>query len=283
MDDLPPELAASEPLDHVSASSADGPLVEEASTEYLGRWNRLVSTTNWEKGRIIYQWRLALLQAEASPGSCSDEAWSRRVGNITPQHVGRLRRVYQRFGTVYEQYDGLYWSHFQAAIDWDDAEMYLQGAVQEKWSVSQMRGQRWEAMGAPPEKKPRDEDVITGELNEDVDLAHDEGLPDSICDSPGVVRDAEVALEDESQSGPYEATDTSVSGDGGPSVDDRPVDPVRPFENLPALPPDLNEAFEGFKLAVLSHKVSGWQEISLNDVLAVLDALKALALAPADG
>ena len=32
----------------------------------------------------------------------SDESWSRRVGNVTPQHVGRLRRVYERFDAVRE-------------------------------------------------------------------------------------------------------------------------------------------------------------------------------------
>ena len=43
-------------------------MIEEASAEYLGKWNRLVSTTNWEKGRIICQWREALEEAGAGPG-----------------------------------------------------------------------------------------------------------------------------------------------------------------------------------------------------------------------
>jgi hypothetical protein len=59
-------------------------------------------------------------------------------------------------------------------------------------------------------------------------------------------------------------------------------EPLRPFENLASLPPDLDEAFEAFKLAIVHHKLSGWQEISLGDVLAVLDALKQLAQAPAE-
>ncbi len=28
-------------------------VAEQTSQEFLGRWQRLVSTTNWEKGRII--------------------------------------------------------------------------------------------------------------------------------------------------------------------------------------------------------------------------------------
>ena len=43
----------------------DNEAVEQASAEYLGRWNRLVSTTNWEKGRIISAWRQALIDSDA--------------------------------------------------------------------------------------------------------------------------------------------------------------------------------------------------------------------------
>ena len=123
-------------------------LVAEASTEFVGRWNRLVSTTNWQKGEIIRQWRNALEASGAPAEEYTDEAWSRRVGGVSPQHVGRLRRVCERFGEVYEQYPGLYWSHFHAALDWPDAEMYLEGAVQNDWSVPRMREQRQEATGA---------------------------------------------------------------------------------------------------------------------------------------
>src|SRR4051794_35092110 len=93
----------------------------EAVGKFVGQWNRLVSTTNWEKGRIICQWRDALVAATAPVTDYSDEAWSQLVGGVTSQHVGRLRRVYQRFGENHTQFDGLYWSHFQASIEWQDA------------------------------------------------------------------------------------------------------------------------------------------------------------------
>lgn len=59
------------------------------------------------------------------------------------------------------------------------------------------------------------------------------------------------------------------------------TEPIRPFEGLPHLPSDLADAFEGFKLAILNHKLAGWRDTSVDDVLTVLDALKQLALAPA--
>ncbi len=127
----------------------------------------------------------ALEQAGAPAGSFSDEAWSREVHGVTPQHVGRLRRVYERFGAVHEQYAGLYWSHFQAALDWPDAEMYLEGAVQNDWSVSQMRNQRWEVLGGKPELKPRDGDIVASEVDEDFSPAADDRLPAAISESVG--------------------------------------------------------------------------------------------------
>ncbi len=254
----------------------DSPLVEETSTLYLGRWNLLISTTNWEKGRIICQWREALVETGAAAGSFTDEAWSRRVGNVSPQHTGRLRRVFQRFGEVREQYDGLYWSHFQAALDWSDAEMWLEGAVQNGWSVARMRDRRWETLGAPPEMKPREEDVVAAELDEDVEAATSEPLPETGGGSLDVVQDAEPVPPDVPE-------DRSQETGAGVATDERPqAEPLRPFENLPGLPSDLNEAFEAFKLAVLHHRLSGWRDVSVDDVLATLDALKALALAPAD-
>ena len=148
----------------------DAQLLDQASLPFVGQWNHLVSNTNWEKGRIIYQWREALRASGAPATEYSDDAWSRRVGGVTGQHVGRLRRVFQRFGGAHADYAGLYWSHFQAAIDWDDAEMWLEGAGQNAWSVSHMRQQRWETLGSLDEQRPRDDDVVDSELDEDFDL-----------------------------------------------------------------------------------------------------------------
>ena len=53
-----------------------------ASRPFVGRWNKLVTTTNWEKGRIIHEWREALI-ASAPVTEYSDEAWARRVTGVT--------------------------------------------------------------------------------------------------------------------------------------------------------------------------------------------------------
>jgi hypothetical protein len=259
---------------------ADDPAIELASREYLGRWNRLISSTNWEKGRIISQWREALIAAGAPAASCTDEAWSRQAGNVTPQHSGRLRRVYQRFVTVRDNFPGLYWSHFQAALDWDDAEMWLEGAVQNGWSIAQMQGQRSQTLGALVEEQV---EAAAIELDEDAaDVPPDRPPEDAAASakddgSAAVVEDDAAA--DLDTAGEMELHDFSEATD---SHDEEPA-ALRPFENLPHLPADLREAFDSFKLAIVHHRISGWQEVSLTDILATLDALRQFALAPAEG
>jgi hypothetical protein len=259
----------------------DTALTNETSAPFVGRWNHLISTTNWEKGRIIREWRTALVDADAPVSEYSDEAWARRVGNISPQHVGRLRRVYQRFGGVYENYPGLYWSHFQAGLDWHDAEMWLEGAVQNGWSISEMREKRWESIGAPADQKPREEDIITVELDEDVDTRFDAPEEGTITATPDEVRDLEEDIAADERSRSEDAAEVDDEPDIAAETTS-PPEPVRPFENLPELPDDLNEAFEAFKLAILNHKLSGWKDISCQQVITLLEGLKLLALSPTE-
>jgi hypothetical protein len=87
---------------------------------------------------------------------------------------------------------------------------------------------------------------------------------------------------DEPEAAPFDADDVSEESEAMSAVADEPAaPPLRPFEALPPLPADLNEAFELMKLAILAHKVSGWTQISRDDVLSVVESLKQLALAPA--
>jgi hypothetical protein len=273
-----PDMVLSRPGDDAGeTSAAENPLFETASSEYLGRWIRLVSTTNWEKGRIVAEWREALIAAGAPAVACTDEAWSRRVGNVTPQHTGRLRRVYQRFASMREAYRGLYWSHYQAALDWDDAEMWLEGAVQNRWSISQMQGERSRTFGALVE-----ESVEATAVEVDEDAAAPADRPPAI--GPTSMNEAhEVAGAEADEADFSDAAGEGVAMDTADAYAGDEPPPVRPFENLPDLPADLRDAFDGFKLAIIHHRVSNWQEVSLTDVLATLEALRQLALAPVQG
>jgi hypothetical protein len=262
--------------------------LDEASAPFFGQWKRLVSTTNWEKGRIVHEWRQALVSADSPASEYSDDAWSHRVGGVTGQHVGRLRRVYERFDALRADFPALYWSHFQAALDWDDALMWLEGAYKSGWSVAEMRLKRAETLSG---------------------LAGDAALADATANSPSDVASEVEPLDEDAGDGDSAAATISrgsrlaedgSSGDSyrsgesaGSSADDvpfdvdgsasetSPVEPRRPFAHLAELPEDLGEPYEAIKVAIIRHKFAGWKEIALDDVIAAIDALRELALAPA--
>ena len=248
----------------------------QQSKPFIGQWNGLISTTNWEKGKIISQWRSSLKSSDANVSEYSDEAWSQLVGGVTPQHVGRLRRTFDRFGKDYTTYEGLYWSHFYAALDWEDAEMWLEGAIQSKWSISQMRHQRWETLGSDPNDQPRTSDIVATELNEE---------SQTLALSEQNRQNDRNFVEGPVHEGPDFGDEDSLKSTGRSSVDLTGTDSsntepeeftARPFEAFSDLPEDVLDAVNAFKIAIISHKSSEWADVSRDDMLDLLDALKQL-------
>lgn len=263
---------------HSATSELDDQLAELAQP-FVGQWNNLISTTNWEKGKIISEWRTALIASEAPATDYSDEAWSQRVGGVTAPHVGRLRRVYDQFGSTQATYEGLYWSHFLAALDWEDAPLWLEGASNENWSVSGMRQQRWQAHGAVESQRPTSSQIVEVDTDEDVVVPAQGGSNTSdYDDQPGNVASGPV----------YEAPDfgdeeeLTAMGSNGPdaaggmTLDEEaepPVASVQPFAGLPELPDDLSDVIEQLKLSVLRHKTAGWETVTVETIQKYLDAM----------
>lgn len=247
--------------------------MKTASEPFLGKWRNLVSTTNWDKGRIIAQWRKALIESEAPATDYSDETWAQLVGGVTGQHTGRLRRVYERFHQTYANFQGLFWSHFQAALDWEDAEMWLEGATQNKWSVAMMRRNRWQTMGAVADEEPKESDIVDAETDEDFVESPPDDLEMSEDYAQGVKPEGpDFGDEDEDvRSQNRETAEDETKED---------VDLVRPFEKIKDLPDDLREAMEAIKVVIIRHKVDEWNEVSDKVVLECLDGLKKLVKAP---
>lgn len=264
-----------------SALDLDDPKATELSSDFVGRWSELISTTNWEKGKIIHEWRETLMGNEAPVASYSDEAWSRRVGGVTPQHVGRLRRVFDRFGAEYGSYQGLYWSHFLAALDWDDAEMWLEGASRSKWSVSQMRRTRWESSGSDPSSEPNENDVVAVTHDEDyeplAEVDGEAGVQDgsrSVAEGPRA-EDPDFGDEPDGDFSP--ADGENLADDDSLPWEDDSTPPDSPFANLPSLPTDFADALEQFKLAIIRHRADDWSEVEQTDVIKAIDALRVFA------
>lgn len=251
----------------------------EIAEPFVGQWNQLVSTTNWEKGRIISAWRSALIEAEADPSQYSDEAWARSVGGVTAPHVGRLRRVYDRYGSTFPTYEGLYWTHFLVALEWEDGPLWLEGAAREGWSVSAMRRQRWEAHGAVASQRPTESQVIAFDLDEDLVIpAQGGGRTKQQDDEPGtsIGKSYENADFGDEEALSIQPAQTP----GGIESAPRAETPVGPFAELPELPDDLSDAIEMLKLAVLRHKTGGWQQIQPSAIKAYLAAIARLVDEP---
>ena len=245
----------------------------EIAQPYVGQWNSLISTTNWEKGRIISEWREALIESGVDATQYSDEAWARRVGGVTAPHVGRLRRVFDRFGSTFKTYDDVYWSHFLAALDWDDAPMWLEGAAQERWSVSGMREKRWQENGAVESQRPTGSQIVEVELDEDVSLPAEGGGRNKEFDgeSSGV---ASGPLYEEPDFGDEEELSAVNKADSdSEKTEDAPAAPVQPFVGLPELPDDISDAIESLKLCILRHKTDGWRDTNVDDMQKYLDAI----------
>jgi len=263
----------------------------EWSRPFVGRWQQLISQTNWEKGKIIHEWRSALVSQSSSVTAYSDESWAKQVGAVTSQHVGRLRRVYERFGSSYGSYSRLFWSHFLAAIDWDDAELWLEGAAQSHWSVSQMRRTRDEAMGRDPNASAN-EVLIDSELDDGfVALSEEDGA----IHVDTMDEDSDRDGSDRSTSGPLnEGPDFGDEGQGDESGFDS--DPAssrsqseidglgietgslnNPFAGLGEMPPDVSDAMEQFKLCIIRHRANHWTDVSQPQLLSAIEALRLFA------
>lgn len=265
-------------------------VVNSTALKFLGEWHRLVSSTNWEKGRIISQWKTAMSVAGAHPREASDEVWAVQVGQVSPQHVGRLRRAWERFGKRHRNFPGLYWSHFGAVLEWEDADDWLRKASEERLSVAQMRNARWESQGRP-DPRPSDSGVNLVDDDGDADVRLREDLPVHVSEG-----EAWDVLREEDRQAAFQASrrvdETVVDQDQsfqdtvvetGPSpLAVMPGAPtaVRPFENLPELPGDFSEAFEAFKLAIVRQRLAGWSAVRPEAVTAALESLLVLVESP---
>ena len=263
------------------------PVIEEVSSDFISSWNRLISMTNWEKGKLIHNWRTKLIENGLPRQVYSDESLAKRLGNVSGQHIGRLRRVFERFNTTFEKYSGLFWSHFQAVLDWEDAEAWLADASVNQWSVASMRLLRWEAIGSPTGQKPNDADIVMSEPDEDVNPYNDS---DTVLD--GNRRSVEPNRDKEKKRGQGaggrgqndEPRTSEIShGTGGRNSDDygefsSPAEAFAQMKQMKDLPEDLKEAFELLKVVILSHKVSGWREVAPQRILTFLNAMKVVVM-----
>ena len=272
--------------------SADGtsPAAIESETyeseTYIGQWHGLVSTTNWHKGQIIHEWRVSLNGFGGGGGASFDETWSQLVGGVSGQHVGRLRaRVRAIWGCLFA-----IWRSILEPLSGRTRLGRRRNVAGGEPSRRLVRRRHAAAavgnLGSDPSDEPRDGDLIAVETDEDfVDGSTAEKTPSTSSSGDLLVEDfatrkrkvpPDLILVTRTKF--LHASNSQSPPETSAAHRKRHGDLVRPFADLADLPDDLSEAFESFQLAILRHKAEEWQEVSLEDVLASLDALKSLAL-----
>ena len=105
-----------------------------------------MSSCNWEIGECASQWtkRYAKGRTDADFGGL--------IG-LSGDQVYQRRRVWESFAELHKEYTGLRWSHFYAALNWEDAKECLQWSVEMEATVAEMkawrRAQHGEDLSAP--------------------------------------------------------------------------------------------------------------------------------------
>lgn len=94
-----------------------------------------ISESNWKVGQMASLWieRFAIGRSEDDLATL--------IG-LSVDQVAQRRRVWQAFNAIRVSYPKLMWSHFWAAIDWEDAKECLKWANDVQAGVSEMRAWR---------------------------------------------------------------------------------------------------------------------------------------------
>jgi hypothetical protein len=107
-------------------------VVEGGEQAILHATSRAISDSNWIVGAMAAQW-----MRNHSRGR-TDSDFGTLTG-LSADQVYQRRRVWEVFSDVREVYPNLIWSHFYAALDWDDSAECLKWANDVQARVIEMR------------------------------------------------------------------------------------------------------------------------------------------------
>lgn len=180
-----------------------------------------VSQCNWTVGECAAQWTVKFARGR------TDADFANLV-HLSPDQVFQRRRVWETFGDVREQYSNLKWSHFYAAVAWDDAAECLQWADEIQSTVAEMkawrRAQRGEDLTLPGEDEPYS--LLSGEAvpvrmpSDGENVPFDGGSPGERSESSAEPTAASFAREAGEYS-PFSPDAMTVPGKPSPGGDER--------------------------------------------------------------
>jgi hypothetical protein len=110
-------------------------VIEASEEQLIARAQDAVSSCRWVVGECAAQWTKRYARGR------TDADFANSVG-LSPDQVFQRRRVWERFGKDQAEYTKLKWSHFYAALNWDDSVECLLWAEENESTVAEMKAWR---------------------------------------------------------------------------------------------------------------------------------------------
>jgi hypothetical protein len=107
----------------------------ETEADLVVRAQLSISHCQWEVGECAALWTKRFARGR------TDVDFAQLIG-LSPDQVYQRRRVWETFSDVSTSFPSLKWSHFYAALNWDDAAECLQWAQDIGATVAEMRAWR---------------------------------------------------------------------------------------------------------------------------------------------
>ena len=151
------------------ANAVEAPIAEATEDRLVEVAQTAVSRCNWVIGECAASW------TERYAHGRTDADFAGLIG-LSGDQVYQRRRVWETFADVRAEYAGVRWSHFYAALNWDDAAECLGWAEEMGATVAEMKAWRRASRGedlsqpADPETAPFEATVtpvpasITGDV-----------------------------------------------------------------------------------------------------------------------
>lgn len=109
--------------------------VQETEESLIERARGALSGCNWVIGECAAQW------TEKYAKGRTDADFGNQIG-LSADQIFQRRRVWECFNDVKDDYQGLKWSHYYVALNWEDSSECLNWAVENQATVAQMRAWR---------------------------------------------------------------------------------------------------------------------------------------------
>lgn len=108
---------------------------DDAEYQLIQTAHKAANAPNWVIGECAHKWFHGYARGR------TDAAFAEMIDQ-SEDKVYQCRRVWEKFSTIYQTFRHLTWSHFRAALLWDDAPEFLEWAEDCQATVKEMESYR---------------------------------------------------------------------------------------------------------------------------------------------